>query len=198
MTRYASMTDLQRNISPDVTIGEPDYAAPSRTPEHMALLNAGALGDADVLAANAHVAAMLHAAAQTTAAAAWALDGADIPAPTEHEEQCALFAWAAANEAAHPELCCMFAIPNGGHRHPAVAAQLKAEGVRAGVPDICLPIARGRFHSLWIEMKRKPNTTTDAQRQWLDTLHQQGHCAVVCWSAAEAQQTIMAYLGQEG
>ena len=174
MTRYNTLADLQRHISPDVRIVEtrdqlPPVVAPAEIDAALlALRDAGSLG------------------------------GAQVEAPSEHDEQCALFAWAAANEAAHPELCCMFAIPNGGHRHPAVAAQLKAEGVRAGVPDICLPIARGRFHSLWIEMKRKPNTTTDAQRQWLDTLHQQGHCAVVCWSAAEAQQTIMAYLGQEG
>ena len=183
MTRYTSLKQLNNSLSPDVADESAAalaalraemaqeaaaYLQPARTAERAALDNAGSLG------------------------------GAQVEAPSEHDEQCALFAWAAANEAAHPELCCMFAIPNGGHRHPAVAAQLKAEGVRAGVPDICLPIARGRFHSLWIEMKRKPNTTTDAQRQWLDTLHQQGHCAVVCWSAAEAQQTIMAYLGQEG
>ena len=118
--------------------------------------------------------------------------------PLEHQEQVALFEWAALAEAQHPELAMLFAVPNGGARHPAVAAQLKAEGVRAGVPDICLPVARGRFHGLWIEMKRKPNRTSDAQRAWLDALRHYGHCAVVCWSAQEAQQSIMAYLEQEG
>lgn len=54
MTRYNTMADLQRNISPDVQIVEPDYAAPSRTPEHMALLNAGALGSAQVEARSEH------------------------------------------------------------------------------------------------------------------------------------------------
>jgi len=36
----------------------------------------------------------------------------------------------------------IFAIPNGGHRHVAVATKLKAEGVSAGVADLCL-IHRG-------------------------------------------------------
>ncbi len=117
--------------------------------------------------------------------------------PTEHEEQVALFQWAETNQAAYPELALLFAVPNGGYRPMATAAQLKAEGVRAGVPDVCLPVARGRFHSLWIEMKRKPNTTSDAQRSWLDALRRYGHCAVVCWSANEAINSILSYLGQE-
>ena len=37
----------------------------------------------------------------------------------------------------------MFRIPNGGSRHPAEAARLKAQGVKAGVPDLCIPVARG-------------------------------------------------------
>jgi len=117
--------------------------------------------------------------------------------PTEHEEQVALFQWAEANEAQYAELALLFAVPNGGYRPMATAAQLKAEGVRAGVPDVCLPVARGRFHSLWIEMKRKPNTTSDAQRAWLDALRRYGHCAVVCWSANEAINSIISYLEQE-
>lgn len=120
-----------------------------------------------------------------------------FPAPTEHDEQVALFQWAEANEAQYPELALLFAVPNGGYRPMTTAAQLKAEGVRSGVPDVCLPVARGRFHSLWIEMKRKPNTTSDAQRAWLDALRRYGHCAVVCWSANEAINSILSYLGQE-
>lgn len=117
--------------------------------------------------------------------------------PTEHEEQVALFQWAEAHEGEHEELKLLFAVPNGGYRPMTTAAQLKAEGVRSGVPDCCLPVARGRFHSLWIEMKRKPNTTSDAQRAWLDALRRYGHCAVVCWSANEAINSIISYLEQE-
>jgi len=31
-----------------------------------------------------------------------------------------------------------FAIPNGGQRNKIVASKLKAEGVKAGIPDICI------------------------------------------------------------
>ena len=119
------------------------------------------------------------------------------PAPTEHDEQCALFAWADANEGAHEELKLLFSIPNGGYRPVATAAMLKASGTKAGVPDCCLPVARGRFHSLWIEMKRKPNKPTEAQEQWITDLRRYGHMAVICYGAQDAISCILAYLAQE-
>jgi len=120
--------------------------------------------------------------------------------PTEHQEQCALFEWAALAEAQHPELAMLFAVPNGGARHPAVAAQLKAEGVKAGVPDIFLAVARGRWHGLFVELKRadRSNHATSAQRAWIEMLRRYGYSAVVAYGCVEAQQAIMSYLAQEG
>jgi hypothetical protein len=123
-------------------------------------------------------------------------------ASSEHDEQCRLFAWASANEAVHPELSMLFAIPNGGARHPAVAAQLKAEGVKAGVPDCLLAVARGErngkiYNGLFIEMKRKPNKPTQAQQEWIMRLRYYGYSAVVAYGCDEAISAIMAYLAQE-
>lgn len=119
-------------------------------------------------------------------------------APTEHDEQCALFAWAAANEGAHPELSMLAAIPNGGYRPMATAAMLKAEGVKAGYPDILLDVARGRWHGLRIEMKRKPNKPTPEQLDWIARLRAHGYMAVVCYGADEAIGVIQHYLDMEG
>lgn len=173
-----SAKELRKSLSPDV-----------------AALSAKALAALDLPPV---APAELEAAMAALGANAGAL-GVEVNgrAPSEHDEQCALFEWAALNTGQHPELEMLFAVPNGGYRPMITAAQLKAEGVRAGVPDVCLPVARGRFHSLWIEMKRKPNRTSDAQREWLDNLRHYGHCAVVCWSADEAINTIMGYLEQE-
>lgn len=116
--------------------------------------------------------------------------------PSEHDEQAALFAWAAAMAGEHPELGMMFAIANGGHRHPAVAAMLKAEGVKAGVPDIFLAVARGRWHGLFVEMKVGRNRPTSEQAAWLAELRRYGFSAVVCYGMQDAANTIMAYLAQ--
>lgn len=117
------------------------------------------------------------------------------PVPSEHEEQVALFRWAALASGAHPELRLLYAIPNGGHRHKAVAAKLYAEGVKAGVPDTCLPVARGRFHGLYIEMKRRrAGVLSPAQRQWVADLSAAGYRAECCNGWDEARGVIEDYL----
>jgi hypothetical protein len=74
---------------------------------------------------------------------------------TEHDEQVALSRWVTLLQPRHPELALLHAIPNGGHRHKAVAVRLKAEGVKRGVPDLCLPVPRGGHHGLYLEMKTR-------------------------------------------
>ena len=112
----------------------------------------------------------------------------------EHLEQCALFRWAGYQAKARPELALMFAIPNGGHRHPATAARLKAEGVKAGVPDICLPVAKGEYHGLFIELKAGRNKPTPTQVQWHARLSYQGYRVTVCWGWEAAREAIEEYL----
>lgn len=114
----------------------------------------------------------------------------------EHHEQVALFKWAKSEERRIPELALLFAIPNGGQRHPAVAAKLKAEGVKRGVPDTCLPVARGTFHGLWIELKAEGGKATDAQSEWIKALNAQGYYACVCVGWESAKTTIEVYLDE--
>lgn len=63
----------------------------------------------------------------------------DAVNPTEAVEQAALFRWAVLQP---PEsgIRLMMHIPNGGYRKPSEAARFRALGVRAGVPDILLPV----------------------------------------------------------
>jgi len=112
----------------------------------------------------------------------------------EHQDQKALIQWVAYNLNKYPELSLLFAIPNGGQRHRAVAAKLKAEGVRAGVPDLCLPVARMGYNSLYIEMKVKPNKPTKKQLEWHTALREQGHKVEVCYGWQEAQGVLEDYL----
>lgn len=118
--------------------------------------------------------------------------------PLESEEQKALFEWAALMEGKHPELHLLFAIPNGGLRHKATAGRLKAEGVKSGVPDICLPVARKGFHALYIELKRvKGGRASAEQSTWIEALNEQGYFAEVCHGWDSARRVIEWYLGLE-
>lgn len=96
--------------------------------------------------------------------------------------------------AKYPELMLIYAVPNGGHRHAAVAAKLKAAGVLASVPDIHLPVQRGPFLTLYVELKRPGNYPTPAQRFMHDQLAQAGHAVFVCYGVEEAAQVILGYL----
>lgn len=113
---------------------------------------------------------------------------------SEHAAQVAIFAWAAANTDRLPELALLYAIPNGGARHRAVAAKLKAEGVKAGVPDISLDVARGVYHGFRGELKHGKNKPSAAQLWWLDQLQRQGFYCTVQWSAKSMIREIERYL----
>lgn len=125
----------------------------------------------------------------------WSVKGRLVVVPSEHEEQVSVFEWAELAAGRWPELRLMFAIPNGGARHIVVARKLKAEGVRAGVPDIFLPVSRGGFFGLFIEMKRvKGGRVSEDQEPWCDKLRNQGYAVEVCRGAAEATKVLVWYM----
>lgn len=118
---------------------------------------------------------------------------------TEDQEQIALFRWAAYQEGRFPELRCMFHVANGGYRTPIEAARFKAMGVKAGVPDIFLPVARSGYHGLFIELKRaNGGRLSDAQRGWLEALRRCGYYAVMCHGWETARDVITDYLAGGG
>lgn len=113
----------------------------------------------------------------------------------ETAEQSTLIDWSLRFCGRYPELGLLFHIPNGGSRNRAEAANLKRQGVKAGVPDMFLPVPRGCYHGLFIEMKYGNNRPTDNQRVWIESLNEQGYMAVVCYGFESARETIERYLG---
>lgn len=112
----------------------------------------------------------------------------------EATEQERVINWATFYAKDFPELDLLYHVPNGGSRNQLEAANLKRQGVKAGVPDLVLPVPRQRFHGLYVEMKWGKNTTTDKQDWWLEQLQQQGYKTAVCWSADEAMDVIAEYM----
>ena len=109
-----------------------------------------------------------------------------------HQE--ALFSWATYNMRHMPELEYLHHVPNGGKRDKATAIALKRQGVKAGVPDVELPVPRGEYHGLYIELKTGKNTTTDNQKRWLKFLQQQGYYTAICYRWQLAAELIERYL----
>ncbi len=125
---------------------------------------------------------------------------------TEHGHQCALFCWAQQNLAKYPELEWMFAIPNGGARGNDERSciirggSMKAEGVKAGVFDILLPVGKYGMHGLFIEMKRpetktqKAGTSSVDQKKFSVAMRANGYGTCICYSWIEAREIILQYL----
>lgn len=117
------------------------------------------------------------------------------PVPTESNEQQTLFEWARRMQGKWPELALLYHIPNEGKRSARTGARLKAEGLKSGVPDICLPVPKGEYHGLYIELKRRKNArVTTEQLEWVERLAAQGYVAAVCRGCDEAISLITNYL----
>lgn len=117
------------------------------------------------------------------------------PVDREGLEQAALLREVALRFPLAAEL--IYHVPNGGHRVKAVAAKLKAQGVKAGVPDLVLPMARGGYFGLYIEFKAKPPFDAEVsanQHAFINKLNAQGYLAVVCRGHIDALEAIRAYL----
>ena len=92
----------------------------------------------------------------------------------------------------------LMAIPNGGARTAVTGARLKAEGVRAGVPDLFLAVPTKSAHGLWIEMKRqKGGVVSDEQKAAKAALEDQGYVCTVCKGWKVARRAISGYLGEQ-
>lgn len=119
---------------------------------------------------------------------------------SEESHQIALFMLCANNISSYPEFKWLFAIPNGGHRSQSVASRLKAGGVKAGVPDMFLPVKRGIWSGLWIELKlpatdkKKATKPTAEQEMWINHLQSQGFGAMICYGYEHAYRILIKYL----
>src|SRR5574344_2592143 len=107
---------------------------------------------------------------------------------SEASEQATLIKWCEFESNKHPELKLIFHIPNGGSRNIGEAANLKRQGVKAGVPDLFLPVPMGKYHGLFIEMKVGKNVPTDKQVKWLTALDEQGYQVKLCYGFDEAKK----------
>lgn len=120
----------------------------------------------------------------------------------EHQHQVALIEWAhrvKLQPASDVEPGAtigyyLLAIPNGGRRSAREGARLKAEGVKPGVSDLLLPLRRGGFAGLWLELKAPGERPNPRQREWIERMTRAGYFATWCDSWNEAVQIIGDYL----
>jgi hypothetical protein len=86
-----------------------------------------------------------------------------------------------------PKYGLVYHIPNeNSYRQP---------GVRAGMPDLALSVASGKFHGWYCELKITGGKLSEKQRTMHDRLRMEGYRVVVVWdSVDEVMREIEEYL----
>ena len=114
-------------------------------------------------------------------------------AQPEAAEQEKVIKWARDNEKNYPFLWMLHSSLNGVKLSKIQAGKAKASGMLSGVPDLFLPVPRGSFCGLYIEMKSATGRIMPSQSRYLSAVSDFGYSAVVCYSANEAIKTIENY-----
>ncbi|QMV32656.1 hypothetical protein F1_00030 [Ralstonia phage Heva] len=114
----------------------------------------------------------------------------------EFDEQAALIAWCRipANIAHYPGLDLISASLNGVKLSKAQAGKAKAAGMLAGEHDLRIPVPRGGYVGLVIEMKANNGRPTTAQLWYGERMEAEGHCVRYAWTWPEAKDAIVEYL----
>jgi hypothetical protein len=135
---------------------------------------------------------------------------ADPTAPWSADEsthQRNLLTWCSNAKATMPELAWVYAVPNGLYANKASAGKAKAEGMKAGVFDLGLDVARHGFHGLKIELKvpkvpavkgvspSKPaGRPSPEQLAWHQHYLDNGYRAEFCYGWEAAAEILKEYL----
>lgn len=89
----------------------------------------------------------------------------------------------------------LYAIPNGLRVRPAQAGKAKAEGLKSGVWDLCLPVGRLGYLGLYVESKSDEGYLSPEQRKFRERADLAGYATVVFYGDwVRAADAILAYL----
>jgi hypothetical protein len=105
--------------------------------------------------------------------------------PKEDYEQIVFVNWLKKNN------ILFTASANGGKRDLMTAMKLKRMGVSAGFPDIFIPVPKGGYHGLFIELKRiEGGVVSSNQLLWINRLRSYGYYVKVCEGAEIAKKYV--------
>lgn len=116
---------------------------------------------------------------------------------SEAQHQAALFQWARnpATVKTYPDIDLLEGTLNGVKLTIGQAGKAKAAGMLKGVHDVRLPVARGGFIGLSIEMKFGRNKMTDEQIWYANRLKENGWSVHTAYDWTSARDILVWYLG---
>lgn len=115
----------------------------------------------------------------------------------EHDIQAAYFDFISWEINRDSRYDAIYAVPNAGKRSVGALLYYKAEGLRSGVPDVCIPVPVKPYCGAYIEFKRPGEKQTQKQIEWFIKLTNLGHKCVVCYDATVAYEWTKEYFRGE-
>lgn len=95
----------------------------------------------------------------------------------------------------HPKVWAVtFHVPNEGKHTTYYRAKQATIGVKSGVPDYMIAIAKGAYHGMFLEMKTKKGQISVNQNKWIEKLSQQGYLATIARGIDDAIEQVEMYL----
>lgn len=120
-----------------------------------------------------------------------------MPSP-EATIQIEIFNWIREQEPKHPVLKTIFHTPNSFFgTNFGVITHLKKMGMRKGVYDIIVPVSKGNYAGLWIEVKKPKGKLSLEQLQYIDLINNHSDHPTLfktTFDAEEGIQIIKSYL----
>lgn len=130
------------------------------------------------------------------------------PRQIEHNIQAGLFEWREWRVKQVPQLQLLHAVPNGAGLHHKTrigaagkeirfspeAMKLIREGLTKGILDVSFPVARGRYHGLYIEHKAPGELTSEDQDRIMAVLQAEGYYVIVSCQCDFSIRVIEGYL----
>lgn len=124
---------------------------------------------------------------------------------TEHDLQVHVFDVLRLNEKDDPRLKWIYAVPNGNYRSWKIGAELKLEGVKKGISDICLPFSGAisrpltsivdNYVGAYIEMKSESGAATPEQKEFLAFVKSENYASLIAFHFDPALDFIEEYCG---
>lgn len=109
--------------------------------------------------------------------------------------QCAIIKWARVHSKIEPRLETLYSIPNGAHTGRIKGLRLVREGLKKGMPDLCLPIkGAGGAHNLFLEVKLENTYPTRSQKECHKLLTNHGNHVVIVRSLDQAIDSFARHL----
>jgi hypothetical protein len=115
--------------------------------------------------------------------------GSEIPLEAQEQEEFA--AWCDAKG------LLWVHIPNERKATLRVMVELERQGLKKGFPDNFIAEPRGKWHGLFIELKRAKKSLSQKspeQREWIRKLNAKGYKAAFCYGAEAAKRLVLEYL----